>query len=317
MGDRLLLRISLATALLALAVVVLGAWVRLSAAGLSCPDWPTCYGSLTVAGAERDPLAVQRFPQRPLQPAKARKEMVHRYAAASLGALVGLLALLAWRREARPTLPLLAFVLVVGQGVLGRLTVSMQLQPWVVTAHLLGGMTLLGVLWWSALGRIAWPSIVVATKEMAVARLLLLLLVVQIGLGGWTSAHGAWSACTDFPTCGGHWWPVHGVLAAFDNGVTDIWGLRAIQWDHRLGALCTAATAVALIVTLWRSGVSASRRLAFALAWLLAVQLALGIGNVTGGLPLASAAAHNAVAALMLLVVLTINHLLRLPRAVV
>lgn len=300
---------------LALIVVVLGAYVRLSAAGLGCPDWPGCYGYLSAAQAEANAERIARsFPEQPLQVDKAAKEMLHRYAAGVLGLLVLAVALLAWRQGRGRLLPLLLVGLLLFQALLGMWTVTLLLKPLVVSAHLLGGMALLALLWWMLLDSAsASVSARPATLLRTAAGIGLLLLLGQILLGGWTSANYAGLACGGFPACNGDWWPSADYAAAV--GVTPMNGpgLVAIHWLHRLGALLLLLLYLGgLAIVSVRNG-PALRRIGWAIGLLLMLQLALGIGNVVTGLPLFLAAAHNAVAALLLLAMLILNH--RLARA--
>ncbi len=150
---------------LALLVVVIGAWVRLTDAGLGCPDWPGCYGQLVVTESTRE--AAEAFPDRPLDVGKAWREMIHRYLATGLGLLCLILSGLAWfnRRDPdQPTrLPHVLLAVVIFQGLLGMWTVTLLLQPVIVMAHLLGGLTTLGLIFWlgewrPVLARIAGPA---------------------------------------------------------------------------------------------------------------------------------------------------------------
>ena len=310
---------------LAFMVVVLGAYVRLSDAGLGCPDWPGCYGVLIPAAIDHE-VASTEFPERPVQAGKAWREMVHRYAASTLGFAIVLIALLAWHNRKQPgqpvKVPLLTLGVVIFQGLLGMWTVTLLLKPLIVMGHLLGGLTTLGLLFWllledlrSSVGnrqltrQIAWS-----------AAIALLVLVCQIALGGWVSSNYAALACPDVPTCMGQWWPEQadfaegfvmwrGLGVNYEFGVLEAPARVAIHFGHRLGAL--TATAVLLIVTIgywWRSK-SVLVRSACAAVWLaLAVQISLGIATVWFGLPLPVATAHNGVAALMLLTVINLNN---------
>src|ERR1700744_5255894 len=145
-------RLALAGVLLCFVVVVLGAYVRLNAAGLGCPDWPGGYGHLTPVGADPRAASQAAFPNRPLESAKAWKEMIHRYAAGTLVLVILAITALgiANRRRRLLSVPyttvLLGTVLV--QAVLGMLTVTWQLKPLIVTLHLVFGMTTLAMLWW-------------------------------------------------------------------------------------------------------------------------------------------------------------------------
>src|ERR1700741_4890909 len=254
-----------AALLLCAVVVVFGAYVRLSDAGLGCPDWPGCYGQLTVPTApEHVAAAQQQFPQRPLEHAKASKEMVHRYLASTLGLLIVGLALLSFRDGVPRALPRVLLALVVFQGLLGMWTVTWLLKPLVVTAHLLGGMTTLALLGWMFLEQrrpgtevqASPPTKAPATGPRWAAGLALALLAGQIFLGGWTSSNYAAAACPDFPTCQHHWWPQLDVKEAFTLwrgldvnyqwGVPDNRARVTIHFIHRLGALVVSAILLVL-----------------------------------------------------------------------
>lgn len=291
---------------LALVVVILGAYVRLSAAGLGCPDWPECYGHLTVGAAEAHISQIDsHFPLRPLQPAKAIKEMVHRYAAGTLGLLVLALALIGWRRR-RHGLPLILSALIIFQALLGMWTVTLKLNPVIVTAHLIGGMSVLALLWWLLLDIRPVPAVpATATRHLRIYAIIgLVLLAAQILLGGWTSSHYAGLACTGFPACSGRWWPHADYSAGFGIRPIDGAGLIAIQWAHRLGALTLLLYLGSLAICIRR----VMPYTGLAVGLLLLLQVSIGIGNVLTGLPLPLAAAHNAGAALLLLAVVTLNH---------
>lgn len=327
-------RLTLLASLLALGVVVLGAYVRLSHAGLGCPDWPTCYGHLTVPQAERHIGQInEAYPNRPLQAPKAWKEMIHRYFAGTLGLLVLALAAVALVRRKQPgqavALPLFLLVLIVFQALLGMWTVTLLLTPLVVMGHLLGGLTTLALLWWLALrtGDYFTPAAAPASDGLRGWALLgLVILVCQIALGGWTSANYAALACgPDFPTCLGQWWPpmhfaagftlVHTPGIDYQGGVLSNSARAAIQMTHRIGALITFLYLGGLALKVTRSTrPPAQRAVGLILGLLLIVQVLLGIGNVVLGLPMAVAVAHNGVAALLLLAVVTLNHLLWPPR---
>lgn len=305
----------------ALLVIVFGAFVRLSNAGLSCPDWPTCYGKLTwPTQAHEVAHADATFPQRPFEADKAWREQVHRI-------LVGVLSLLTfalagwawWRRErigALAFVPLFAAGFIFFQAALGMWTVTWQLLPLVVTAHLVGGMALFALLAYTAL-RLTVTS--PAPAQSATLRRLTIagiaLLVIQIALGGWTSSNYAALACgTDFPTCLGVWWPLTDFHQAFvllrhigvnyEGGVLDGPARTAIQLAHRIGAVVVFTLVAVLVLRAWRR--QPLRGYAAAIGILLLVQVGLGISNVAFALPLPVAAAHNAGAALLLLALLAL-----------
>ncbi|RZL97453.1 MAG: heme A synthase [Variovorax sp.] len=335
-------RLALAAVLLAFTVVVFGAYVRLTAAGLGCPDWPGCYGHLTPAGAA---AADAGSADSPLHVGKAWREMIHRYLASTLGLLIVVIAVLSylWRRaRALPlALPVGLVVLVVFQGLLGMWTVTLLLKPLIVTAHLAFGLTTLALLWWfwlsmRRLSTDPWSGTAAAVGGGSAAALMrpaspglqrlglvaLAALVVQILLGGWTSTNYAAVACPDLPTCQAQWWPEtdfrdafvlwRGLGTNYEGGVLDHPARVAIHLTHRLGAIvATLGLVIAAVVTLRRRDDRNSRWGAWALLCALALQLMLGIGMVKLGFPLWLATAHNAGAALLLLAALGFNRALR------
>jgi cytochrome c oxidase assembly protein subunit 15 len=321
-------RLALSTLVLAYCVIILGAYVRLSHAGLGCPDWPGCYGLLDVPNtAEQISQANAAFPERPVEIGKAWKEMIHRYLAGVLGLAVFGLAILAWRGRHEPDqavgLPIALTGLVVFQALLGMWTVTLLLKPLVVMAHLLGGLTTLALLWLLVIRRNA-PQGSIRVEHRALrpwAAVGLILVILQVGLGGWTSANYAALACPDFPTCQTQWWPPtnfdeafvlwRGIGVSYEGGVLDNDARVTIHLMHRLGAV---AILVYLIGLGWRikraTPTKALLGTTVAMLSLLGIQLALGIANVVLSLPLPVAVAHNGVAALLILALVTLNHLL-------
>jgi heme a synthase len=335
---RLFRRLALAGVVLAFGVVVLGAWVRLSAAGLGCPDWPGCYGHLSVDNAAANLDAInEAFPHRPFEYHKAIKEMVHRYFASSLGLLILVLAGLAIGNRRDPQQPLILPIVLVGlvilQGLLGMWTVTLLLKPLIVVLHLLGGLATLSLLAWLAWGHSSFPAAgtspatspsemrnVPFLRKTAVAALVVLAL--QIALGGWTSSNYAALACPDFPTCQNSLWPHMDVKDAFvlwrglgidyEGGVLDHPARVAIHFVHRLGAMVAALMLGFASIAAMRLGPTRGVRIAGAvLGIVLACQLILGPVMVIRALPLALATAHNAVAALLLLAVVALNRSLQ------
>ncbi len=323
-------KLAAAIAVLAMAVIMLGAYVRLNDAGLGCPDWPGCYGRVV---APSHPQAVAEanaaFPEWPVESHKAWKEMVHRYLASGLGLAILVLAAVAWRGRDRGLplmLPLLLVGLVVFQGLLGMWTVTLLVNPTIVTAHLAGGMATLALAWWLALRTGLSPAQPQVVPSPAVARLRpwawggLVLLAIQILLGGWTSTHYAAVACIEFPTCyGGQWWPQTDFGEGFaiwrpigpnyEFGRLDSAARTAIHLTHRLGALAVLLYLGALATLILRRARGAGERhLGLALWAVLLVQVGLGITNVVGHLPLWVAVAHNGGAALLLLTLLVVIH---------
>jgi heme a synthase len=307
-------RLALAGALLAAAVVVLGAWVRLTDAGLGCPDWPGCYGHVYPEASDADPHSGFHF-------AKALHEMIHRYFATSLGLVITVLLIWAVRyrgdRDQPLIPPALLFVVVCLQGALGALTVTLLLKPLIVTAHLLGGLTTLGLLWWLAQSpgtrQLTEPE--AALRKYAFAGLAVL--IVQIALGGWTSTNYAAVACPDLPTCQHSWWPPmdyrdafvlwRGLDINYEGGVLTNPARIAIHFTHRLGALAAGSILVSLgLMTVLRAR---SRRLKLAgslVVLAVVLQISLGVATVHWGVPLPLATLHNAGAAFLVISMVTL-----------
>lgn len=318
-------QINLAAVLLCFVVVVFGAYVRLSDAGLGCPDWPGCYGHLTIPDAAHEiSAAEEKYPERPVEAPKAWKEMIHRYLASTLGLLIVAMALMSLRikdPQMPRRLPWALVALVIFQGMLGMWTVTWQLKPAAVSAHLMGGMSTLALLFWMWLSvRSSTP----AAEEPAPRRLrlfagaALIAVAAQIFLGGWTSSNYAALACPDFPTCHGVWWPETDVTEAFtmwrglgvnyEFGVLDNRARVTIHFFHRLGAIAVSVILLALAWHLMRHGALLWKRLGQAVIGALSLQVIIGISIVKLQLPLLLADMHNAGAAILLLVMVTLNH---------
>lgn len=324
-------RLALAAAIIAFGVVLLGAFTRLSDAGLGCPDWPGCYGKLFAPTTAHDISQAEAiYPNQTVQPPKAWKEMIHRYVAGTLGLLIVRLAVLGWQlrkrqRRQQYLLPLLVLVLVAFQALLGMLTVTLQLKPMIVMAHLMGGLSVLGLLWWIVLReqRFWKPAKESQTLRSLRPRALLGLVIVvfQIALGGWTSANYAALVCPDFPTCQGVWWPHMDFLDGFtlwrslginyEGGVLSLPAATAVHMAHRIGAVITFLYVGWLALRVIRVG-REERLCRYGLFVLvvLVLQISLGITNVVTHLPVAIAVAHNGGAALLLLSMITLNHVL-------
>jgi len=291
--------LAVAAVVLAFIVVVMGAYVRLSDAGLGCPDWPFCYGKpLPAEIADRDALA------------RAWKEMGHRYLAGTLGIAIVLLAIGAWRARRQAALATAIVLLVALQATLGMWTVTLLLKPAIVTAHLLGGMATLALLAWLALAQ--WPHR--AAPELhalrAAAAVALALLGVQIALGGWVSANYAALACPDLPLCRGRamdfanaFHVVRELGRTSEGELLPLAALTAIHWTHRVFALVALGAVLTTAARAWRYW----RSLALTVTILVTLQFALGVANVAFSLPLALAAAHNAGAALLLVALVVLN----------
>jgi len=360
---------------LAFGVIVFGAFVRLSNAGLSCPDWPTCYGRAAWPTSASHVVDQAATAIRPVEVHKAWREQLHRMLAGSLATLVLLLALLAarrrrfgiatiaiaavvvalsvalyikqayvpaaalagageailllaalrWSNEDFARASALTLAVIIFQALLGMWTVTWLLKPLVVMGHLLGGLTTFALLAWTAWRATDLPL------QLPDARLLrrllivgLALLGVQVALGGWTSSNYAALACgTDFPTCVGRWWPPHdfregfvlwrGIGVDYEGGVLDGAARIAIQLAHRMMA------AVVFLYVGWLSlrllRMPGARGAGATLGALLLAQVGLGIANVKLALPLPVAVLHNAGAALLLFMLVSLAARIRPPDA--
>ncbi len=323
-------RLAWIAAAFALLVIVFGAFVRLSNAGLSCPDWPTCYGKLTWPTLAHDIAhANVAFPDRPVEEDKTWREQGHRILVGGLSLLTFALAGWAWWRRrdlgGLAAVPVVAAIFILFQAALGKWTVTLKLLPLVVTAHLLGGMTLFALLGYTALRLSVIGAGNARTRRLrSMAAIGVVLLAVQVALGGWTSANYAALACgTDFPTCLGHWLPAtdfhqgfvlwRGIGVDYEGGVLDAPARTAIQLVHRLGALIVFVYVMTLAWQSWRW--RESRAFAPVLVAAVLLQVALGISNVVFGLPLPVATAHNGCAALLLLALLALVARLRPAKA--
>jgi len=252
------------SALLCFALIMIGAWVRLTDAGLGCPDWPGCYGKLSPVQAKAQiaqAVAEQGGDHGPVSLGKAWREMIHRYIATGLGLLIIGIVLMAWRLRHRleqsPWLATFTLGVVILQGLFGKWTVTLLLKPAIVTGHLIGGLLTFSLLFWlwlrtrqaiEAVGsRLKVPVKPPTYGLQWFARLALLAVGFQIALGGWTSTNYAALACPDFPTCQEQWVPRVNFSDAFhvvrelgktaQGDMIDLPALTAIHLSHRLGAV--------------------------------------------------------------------------------
>ncbi len=337
-GAVALRRLALLGVLLGLVVIVMGAWVRLTDAGLGCPDWPTCYGHVTPDAAARVPGQIESYdPGWSFDSGKAWREMIHRYAATSLGFVIVLITAitLAYRRE-RPLAPSFAIallVIVLLQGALGAFTVWWLVKPLVVVLHLIGGLTTVGMLSWTWLplrrstgvvqpapGATRTPALDGARRAAVIATVIV---AFQIMLGGWTSSNYAAVSCPDLPTCQNQWWPKdmdfseafvlwRGLDINYTGGVLEHPARVAIHFTHRLGAIiATLAVFWAALLTLRSAPTTLVRRAALWPLAALGLQLSIAIAMILEAFPLSLAAGHNGGAALLLLSLLLLNRRLR------
>jgi len=322
-------KLTLIALLFGVLVVGLGAYTRLADAGLGCPDWPGCYGFLTVPqSSEAVAQAEARFPDTPVETEKAWWEMIHRYFAGALGLLIVATAVSAFRHRQTGIpwkLPLVLVAMVILQGAFGAWTVTLKLWPQVVTAHLLGGFTTLGLLWLLLLRLGFGGTWGVASTLRHHAAVALMLVILQVALGGWTSTNYAALACSDFPGCqAAHAWPFESfaedvgkgfnvlqeVGPNYLGGKLDNGARQAIHMVHRLGALLILLVVGSLA---WRMS-KAGSDLAGWLSAILAVQLALGVLNIVWVLPLLNATLHNLGGAALLLVLIAVNYRAHIAR---
>lgn len=321
MHSHFLYKLTSFAVLLAFIVIILGAYTRLTHAGLGCPDWPGCYGHFVVPQQEH---ATVVFPDKPLETRKAWTEMVHRYAAGSLGLIILSLGIyfFAQRQVKKQQKWLVSglMLLVIFQALLGMWTVTLQLLPLVVMGHLLGGFAILTGLWWLRLSlRAPVPTTFLPFAQRCMPWVILGILIVlmQIILGGWVSANYAGLACVGFPSCNGQWLPRLNMTAAFnifspiginyEGGALDSTARVTIQMVHRCGAVITLI--YLYVLTGWLIFKSQHRMIckqSLIILLLVSVQFTLGIINVIKFLPLPVAVAHNGVAALLLLSLVTL-----------
>lgn len=328
---------------LAAFVVILGAYTRLVDAGLGCPDWPGCYGFLTVPENASDiTIANLRYPETPVESAKGWPEMIHRYLAGTLGLFILLIAVIAHRKHKKDKsypvkLPLFLLVLVIIQAAFGMWTVTLKLWPQVVLAHLIGGFTTLSLLFLLTLRlknrqsdyHQQYTTLRPKTrllKQKTFAALAIAIVVCQIMLGGWTSSNYAAIACVDFPTCHNSYWPDMDFKQGFNlfqqigpnylGGVMDSNARTAIHMAHRIGAIITAIFLTLFCLSFLRSkleyinksGQQLIKNSAIAILVVLIIQLSLGVSNILWFIPLPIAVAHNACGALLLILLINLNY---------
>ena len=314
--------------LLALIVVSFGAYTRLTDSGLGCPDWPGCYGTLSVPESiDQIEKAQAVYPDSPVEVEKAWIEMIHRYIAGILGVMILVIAFMSikLRDQINYSLkwPLFLLGLVIFQAALGMWTVTLLLKPAVVSSHLLGGMTVLGILTFLMHRNYGThrENFVSNRFERKIIRFSLVLLFIQIALGGWTCTNYAALACTDYPTCHGSLIPEMDFSNAFtifrELGVTSLGeplsleALHAIQWVHRVGAIVLLGYLlfVAYILKV-NQGFNMWRNI---LILVISLQFIIGIANLLLHLPIVLATLHNLGAALLVVILVGINSRITKP----
>jgi len=321
-------RLTLFATLLALIVVSFGAYTRLTDSGLGCPDWPGCYGTLSVPESiDQIEQAQAVYPDSPVEIEKAWIEMIHRYIAGILGVMILVITFMSIRLRDQINYslkwPFFLLGLVIFQAALGMWTVTLLLKPAVVSSHLLGGMTVLGILTFLMHRNYGThrENFVSNRFERKIIRFSLVLLFIQIALGGWTSTNYAALACTDYPTCHGSLIPEMDFSNAFtifrELGVTSLGeplsleALHAIQWVHRVGAIVLLGYLlfVAYILKV-NQGFSMWRNV---LILVISLQFIIGIANLLLHLPIVLATLHNLGAALLVVILVGINSRITKP----
>jgi len=312
----------------ALGVIGLGAFTRLLDAGLGCPDWPLCYGHLLAPINSISEVIITHYPAYPAY--KAWAEMIHRYFAGTLGCLIIIIFIITLKKNARykSNLLLSSFLLILlfWQIMLGQWTVTYKLLPIVVTGHLLGGFAILSILWLIYLNNNSILFIKLQSDERTIfhitaffASIGLILLLIQIFLGAWTSTHYAALSCTDFPLCQNNqafsltgfsqaftlWTPV-GIN--YEGGILSDTIRQTIQMVHRIGALILTAYLLlfAMIASVKLIKFPKIMQSIYILLALLVLQLCIGMMNVLFKRPLVIAICHNLVASLLLLALITL-----------
>ena len=310
-------------------MIVLGAYVRLSDAGLGCPDWPGCFGQIGAPDETHEiQQAVNLYPHLEVHSGKAWKEMIHRYFASTLGLLILVMAFLAWRHRndtnQQLKLPLILVGLVIFQGMLGMWTVTQLVRPTIVTLHLLTGLLTLSLLFWVFLKHSQpWFEKIRQNDSESyikpLAKFAVVILALQIFLGGWTSTNYVALYCPDFPTCQGVWLPETNFSEAFvffkdptvnyEGGSLSLQAGVTVHFLHRIGAIITTITlSILALLMLFKTDNHILRKLAITLLAVLTTQVSLGIANVVLVLPIPVAVSHNAIAAVLLLTLLLINY---------
>ena len=326
-GGRRLQALTVLTLFLTFDLVLFGAFTRLTDSGLGCPDWPGCYGNASPVGAHAEISAAQQaMPTGPVTHGKAWVEMIHRYLATSVGVLIIALTVGAWRQHRQavragrappalnPWWPTATLAWVCLQGAFGALTVTMKLFPAIVTLHLIGGLVLLALLCLQAVRQtqasLGQPPTVLPAGLRRLLQAGLVLVALQVALGGWVSTNYAVLACTSFPLCQGSWWPDMAFAQGFtvwrplgrlgDGSLIGFAALTAIHYVHRLAAYVVLPVLALLAWRLRRAGVL--RAQARWLAGLALAQLLTGLSNVVLGWPLAAAVLHTGGAAALVVV---------------
>ena len=316
MDDSRISILSFIGAALTLVVISLGAWVRLTDAGLGCPDWPGCYGLLTTPDTVDElAKAKENYPNASIDVGKAWREMLHRYVAGILGLYVFFITYISIKYSKQNyILPVSISILIVIQAIMGMLTVTMLVKPTVVTTHLFFGMLTATLLFINGLKYSGLNLLQDKLPVYAISAIVLtwVLLVIQILLGGWTSTNYASLACTDFPKCLDQWYPKEMVFDKafnifnlpdinYEGGFLAYGAKVAVHYIHRVTALVLSISFLLTLVIIFKLKNHAflKKIISFSLVFFV-LQIILGISNVIYSLPLNIAVWHTMNAAILL-----------------
>jgi cytochrome c oxidase assembly protein subunit 15 len=316
MDDSKISKLSFVGALFTLIVISLGAWVRLTDAGLGCPDWPGCYGLLTTPDTV-DELAKARqyYPNAEIDVGKAWREMLHRYMAGLLGLYVFFITYISIKYSKRSyTLPVLISILIIIQAIMGMLTVTMLVKPTIVTTHLFFGMLTATLLFINSLkySNTSMTSEKIPAIALIIITITWIFLIIQILLGGWTSTNYASLACTDFPKCLDQWYPKEMIFneafnvinlpdVNYEGGILAYGAKVAVHYTHRITALILTFVFISALYVVFKLNKHSLLKKIMSISIIFFIlQVILGISNVVYSLPLNIAVWHTMNAAILM-----------------
>ena len=316
MDDSKISKLSFVGALFTLIVISLGAWVRLTDAGLGCPDWPGCYGLLTTPDTV-DELAKAReyYPNADIDVGKAWREMLHRYMAGLLGLYVFFITYISIKYSKRSyMLPVLISILIIIQAIMGMLTVTMLVKPTIVTTHLFFGMLTATLLFINSLkySNTSMTSEKIPAIALIIITITWIFLIIQILLGGWTSTNYASLACTDFPKCLDQWYPKEMIFneafnvinlpdVNYEGGILAYGAKVAVHYTHRITALILTFVFISALYVVFKLNKHSLLKKIMSISIIFFIlQIILGISNVIYSLPLNIAVWHTMNAAILM-----------------